>query len=309
MKLDPNQASFGRHETFHLRYSWLKKGFDAVCNQADLFRREDAIVTLGVGRNMVNAIRHWMQAARVIYIRDSFAYPTELGNLLLGANGDPYFEDEATLWILHWLIASNSTQATGFYWFFNEFALPTFSEKDLLGSLQQFVQKNLLQNKAQTSLKSDITTLLRMYTTSEHVTANLAEEHLDSPLSQLRLIVETKGRNFLSARQWRPEFEAVALGFAILERLELENRPNLSVRDLLYGGSGYSAPAAIFRLGEDCFMNKLDELIQKHNFQFELRDTSGIHQLYFVGDNTPPKAIDFLRSYYRTFDNASITHN
>ena len=303
MKLDPNQASFGRHETFPLRYSWMKKGFDAICEHEDLFRRDDSIVRLGVGRNMVNAIRHWLLSARVISVVDGIAKPTQLGHVLLGETGDPYFEDETTLWVLHWLIASNSIQATGFYWFFNEFAMPAFSEKDLLGALQQYVQRNLMQNKAQTTLKSDISTLLRMYTTSEYVNDSLAEEHLDSPLSQLRLITATKGRNFLSSRQWRPEFEAAALGFAILERFEVENKPNLSVRDLLYGGSGYSSPATVFRLSEDCFMHKLEELIGKFELPLELRDTGGIHQLYCIGDKRPPEALEFLSNYYRTFDN------
>tara|TARA_B100002051_G_C16106428_1_gene333176 strand:- start:74 stop:235 length:162 start_codon:yes stop_codon:yes gene_type:complete len=37
-------------------------------------------------------------------------YPTEYGNLLLGKGGyDPYLEDEGTLWLVQWLIASNPT--------------------------------------------------------------------------------------------------------------------------------------------------------------------------------------------------------
>jgi hypothetical protein len=47
------QHAFSGHETFPFRYPWLKKGFDAVRADAGVFLREDAITTLGVGKNMV----------------------------------------------------------------------------------------------------------------------------------------------------------------------------------------------------------------------------------------------------------------
>jgi hypothetical protein len=50
---------FARHETFHPRFGWLKKGFDLAKQDPDIFLREDAPVRLGVGKNMVSAIRYW----------------------------------------------------------------------------------------------------------------------------------------------------------------------------------------------------------------------------------------------------------
>ncbi|HIF70501.1 MAG TPA: DUF4007 family protein [Candidatus Lambdaproteobacteria bacterium] len=57
MQLNPHKVGFGRHETFSLRYSWLSKGFQALLEDPGVFASEDATVTLGVGRNMVHAIR------------------------------------------------------------------------------------------------------------------------------------------------------------------------------------------------------------------------------------------------------------
>jgi len=99
------QHSFSAHETFPFRYSWLKKGFDAVQEDPSVFLRDDAITTLGVGKNMVRSIRHWCLTAGVLAEgRDGGALrPTDLGILLLADDGlDPYLEDPATLWILHW---------------------------------------------------------------------------------------------------------------------------------------------------------------------------------------------------------------
>src|SRR5688572_10567858 len=57
---------FSGHETFPLRYSWLPKAFAALCSRPKLFADEDlAMVELGVGKNMVRAIRFWVRAAGV----------------------------------------------------------------------------------------------------------------------------------------------------------------------------------------------------------------------------------------------------
>jgi hypothetical protein len=58
----PVQGSFSGHETFALRAAWLKKGIDGLERYPDIFSREDALVELGVGKNMVRSIRHWCLA-------------------------------------------------------------------------------------------------------------------------------------------------------------------------------------------------------------------------------------------------------
>ena len=97
--------SFSGHETFPFRYPWLKKGFDAVGADGAVFARDDAITTLGVGKNMVRAIRHWCLAAGIVEenaARAGSLKVTDRGQLLLADDGlDPYLEDPATLWLLH----------------------------------------------------------------------------------------------------------------------------------------------------------------------------------------------------------------
>ena len=66
MKFDSGRVAFGRHETFGLRYSWLSKGFQTLMKRPDLFDSEDAIVELGVGKNMVASIRYWLRACQLI---------------------------------------------------------------------------------------------------------------------------------------------------------------------------------------------------------------------------------------------------
>ena len=54
-----NKVAFGRHETFHLRFGWLTKGYRSWCETPKIFEEDDPTVTLGVGKNMVTSIRYW----------------------------------------------------------------------------------------------------------------------------------------------------------------------------------------------------------------------------------------------------------
>lgn len=295
MKLDPKQTAFGRHETFPLRYAWLTKGFEALQARPDIFSQPDrAMVLLGVGRNMVSAIQYWLQAARLIDFADGQGTPTELGELLFGDCGDPYLEDEATLWILHWLIASNAVQATGFFWFFNQFALPRFEEPEVRAGLTEFAARELHIERAQSTLKSDVSTLLRMYAPAP----GKDEDHLDTPMAQLQLIEnDSKARSYRSPRAVRPFLPPVALHFALAERFADEpEQPALPVRLVLYGGDERAAPGAAFRLSEEGLMSGLAQVMARWPNRYELRDTAGVHQIYRGERFADPLAI--LRAHY-----------
>lgn len=300
MKLDPKNTAFGRHETFPLRYSWLTKGYEALVEHPDLFAHPDlAMVKLGVGRNMVSAILYWLQAARLVEYADGRTTLTTLGKTILGDEGDRFLEDEATLWVIHWLIGSNSRLATGFYWFFNLFALPRFREDELRASLADFVERELRIERSASTLKSDTSTLLRMYAPGSATEPSRGEDHLDTPMSQLRLVEQTgQGKEFLSVRAARPFLPPLALHFALAECFinERDGQPALPIRDLLYGGDEGASPGAVFRLNEEGLMMALNRVMLTWPGRYELRDTAGIHQLYRIRDIATPEAI--LREYY-----------
>lgn len=48
--------TFSGHDSFQCRQLWLKKGYDYVQDGKN-FKDEDAVVQLGVGKNMVSSIR------------------------------------------------------------------------------------------------------------------------------------------------------------------------------------------------------------------------------------------------------------
>lgn len=105
---------FSGHESFTLRFAWLPKAVQGLISHKNLFAQEDALVHLGVGKNMVRSIRHWGVSGgfldEVVAAKNSRAakpVPSALGNLLFGTEGlDRYLEDSATLWLIHWQLAS-----------------------------------------------------------------------------------------------------------------------------------------------------------------------------------------------------------
>ena len=82
---------FSGHETFPLRYGWLKKVYDRVAatedqpgNRAACWDN-DAIARFGVGKNMVASMRHWAKAIGIISEPETNSVrTTELGDLLFG---------------------------------------------------------------------------------------------------------------------------------------------------------------------------------------------------------------------------------
>lgn len=83
--VDKNYRISG-HETFPCRYTWLPK---AVRGMKELFSDdEDAMVALGVGKNMVRSIRFWSQVAGIVRTTKGAGYSlTEPGEIVFGERG------------------------------------------------------------------------------------------------------------------------------------------------------------------------------------------------------------------------------
>lgn len=301
MKFNPDKASFGRHETFQLRYGWLPKGFQAVQQDPHIFENADeATVRLGVGKNMVHSIRFWLRASGMM---ESKGYSvTQLGRRLLNEENprgwDPYLEDEATIWLLHWLLASNAELSTTWFWFFNNFHKPNFTAQEAQVALRDFVKANVRNKVATTTLKTDAAVLLRMYVQSKGNTRTALEDALDSPLSVLGLIhQEPGGRSYMSQASPRPGLPNAVLAYAVIELFRKREVQALPLEELMYSRYGFAAPGAVFRLSESALIGKLEALVESLPGAFEIRETAGIHQFYQLDQIDPLK---ILNAHYRS---------
>ena len=66
------------------RAGWLVKGVRAIEQYGDIFKQEDAFVKLGVGKNMVRSISHWLKATRLVHSVNGRLDLTVLGTFLFG---------------------------------------------------------------------------------------------------------------------------------------------------------------------------------------------------------------------------------
>ena len=186
---------FAAHESFHIRQGWLRKGLRGIEEHPDLFSREDATDVLGVGRNMVSAIRYWLQATGLTSVKTETADgkrtsrfdQTEFARLLM--KHDPFIEDEGSLWFIHYELATNLAQSTTWSWFFNRFGVRHFTQDMFLAHLQRFVDAQGKRKISSHSLEKDFRCFVRTYSRSSDRVGHLSpEENFDCPLSSLNLL-------------------------------------------------------------------------------------------------------------------------
>lgn len=296
MKFNSKKTVFGRHETFALRYGWLPKGYQAMSRNPTIFLEDLSTVELGVGKNMVKSIRHWLRATQMMDADDK---PTEIGKFLLDEKkgADPYLEDEASLWLVHWLLASNSSLATTWYWFFNFFQRTEFTSEEVLTSLHDFVKERVSAKPAMGTLKNDAMMVLRMYCSPQPGGRLAYEDILDAPLSLLGLLSHVSNNKLYQSRQGAqvglPD-EIVA--FALAQVVEEIEGASIPIEELMYSDNERISLGGIFRLTEGEFVARLERICALHPGYFEIRDTAGISQLYIL---SKPEPLPFLIELYQ----------
>ncbi len=255
------QHSFSGHETFPFRYPWLKKGFDAVREDGEVFLRDDAVTTLEVGKNMVRSIRHWCLAAGVVEENPerSGLRPTDFGTLLFDDGGlDPYLEDPATLWLLHWQIASNRARATTWFWTFSHFHEPEFTREALTSALFRWTQTLSGKLVAESSVRRDVEVFLRTYVRSRQSRGDVTEDSLDCPLVELSLVVQPgDGQTYQFRRGAQRSLPDGILLFAVLAFWEAfaPSTETLAVHDI---ARQPGSPGRLFKIEESALVERLE---------------------------------------------------
>lgn len=286
----PASPVFARHETFAPRFGWLKKGFDAAAEDPEVFLRSDAPVVLGVGKNMVRSIRYWCHAFKLLTDhpvprqRGRASTATPIGRSVLHADGwDPYLEDPATLWLLHWLLLSEPCTATAWHFAFTIFSRPEFTADQLEEALAEYVAGPLGGPRvAPSSLRKDVTCILRMYG-EPAPSAAVSEDTLHSPFADLGLLRpggETRSYTFDVGE--KPELPANIVVAACLDYAarSAAGAQTVSVSRLLYDPG---SPGMAFKLSESALCAAIEEVGSQHS-AVALADTAGLVQLAFYGE-------------------------
>jgi len=297
------QGSFAGHETFPFRYTWLRKGLEFVRSDPEAFGREDAMVRLGVGKNMVRSMRHWALACGVLEEDKSITNNrgrhlaiTDFGEKLLGPDGwDPFLEDTASMWLLHACLASTPEWATTWYWVFNHLPQPEFTKGELTKWLFDFATDRGWGRVAEVSVRRDVDCFIRTYVPSSPGRKTPIEDTLDCPLVELGLVKEfgTRG-HFLVRRGQQPTLPDELVAWSLAQQLHRADTSTgtISLEKIAYGPG---SPGRVFCLSEEALIVRLERLgeVTLHAMTFD--DTAGLRQVLV---NHRPNPSDILSRYY-----------
>lgn len=294
------RLQFAGHETFPLRYGWLKKAFDAVSNEIErgvqpgtIFNDDASISLFGVGRNMVISIRHWALATDILAAEDR---PGEraarigkgrLGELLFGEALDPYLEHPGSLWLLHWMLASKPGRATVWHWAFNEFHEPSFDRELMRRRLQRRCDElsetgRLGKDRSisDITIRRDVECLIRTYMATAGGARRAPEDNIESPLAELSLVQKAGvGEVYRFRRGPKSSLPDEVFLFSLLDfwTTYFRGRRSFSV-DFLTFERG--SPGQVFLLDEEAVAERLVRLDALTEGALRWDESSGMRQLY-----------------------------
>ena len=269
--------TFSGHESFPCKTLWLKKGYDFVKDEKD-FNAPEAVVNLGVGKNMVAAIRYWYKAFGL----NKDAETEWIANYIFDSNKgkDPYLEDLGTLWLLHFLLIYIG-EASLYKMFFVDFQKERrqFDREQVVS----FVKRKMIEAGKdnlfnENTVKKDVGVLLLNYCLPRNPQSNEDFSTLLMDLDLLRQVDKTSGDdkrngyyfNVEGKRKVTPEIFL----FALLMTKE-ENDNSISY-DALY------ELGLMFCMTDLEVIDMLKYLSEEHSESLIYSDVAGIRQLQFT---------------------------
>ena len=291
------KLTFSGHDTFHCRHLWLKKGYDFI-KKGNKFTQDDAVVILGVGKNMVSGINFWMRAFGIV---DKDGALTEFATYLLDDDGkDPYIEDEATLWLLHYQLVTLNISST-YNLVFNELRREKIEfTKDNFRTfiLRKGTELNITNLNSNT-IDTDFEVLSKMYIRTDAHSRD-KEDTFSGLLTELNIIQQEK-------REYNHKMETF---YSILndERTEIPDEVMLYAM-LDFGGFEKSISLStveyephnigrVFAINRTGLVNRFDSFAKNLKFKkygIVYNDNGGVKELQFK--NLPNK-FEILNNYY-----------
>ncbi|MEX2410216.1 MAG: DUF4007 family protein [Candidatus Paceibacterota bacterium] len=291
--------NFSGHESFQCRNLWPKKGFDFIHQDSGDFHSDEAVLSLGVGKNMTTSIRYWLDAFGFKKQNEKTSSYTVGQNLLANEGWDPYLENIGSLWLLHFELVRNDF-ASIYSLVFNHFRKyrTEFTKKHLLS----FIKSKTLETNslpADSTLETDIGVFLKTYLqpNSKNSRKNI-EDHFSSLLMELSLIKEIediehrdgeKEKWYKFEQSTQETLPVEVFLYSILDNEHFGN--SISIQALL---NAENSPGSVFLLNPDTVISKIEELATLYE-RIVYKEDAGIRELQIL-ENIDP--IDVLNSYY-----------
>lgn len=283
--------TFSGHDSFHCRQLWLKKGYDFV-KQGKSFNDEYSVVLLGVGKNMVSSIRYWLKAFNVIDNKDNL---TEFGKRLFDdeIGYDPFLEDEASIWLLHYQLVKNKFSSI-YHIIFNEFRKEKmfFNKETFVNYIKRISDINPDLNVNEKTVSKDFEVFINLYKSGSEIKE--LEDNFSGILSEieiLRSLPKEKGApdHYYIENNLQDNLPNEIVLYAILDNPSYGNSISLNALEF-----NINSPGSIFALNRSGLLNKISEIVDD-NKDIIFTDHAGIKELQF---KNKPKPYTILDKYY-----------
>lgn len=272
------RGHFSGHETFPLRHLWLRKAYDAVTGakpaRRNLFTDPEAIITFGVGKNMVTSIRHWALTCSIIEETGEIYRTTDLGKFLfdLDSGRDPFMENPATIWLLQWLIAGSAERSTTWFYAFNHLTVSAFDREAVARPIREFCAGKGWRTSAAT-IKRDVECFIRSYVRQQE--ARASDDAFEPVLAELGLIRSAGGRHFEFRRGPKSSLPDGVFLYAVDDfwRRTAIRQSTLAVERLTYEPG---SPGRVFKMDEFSLIERLARIEESSGGRFLWSDTAGV---------------------------------
>ncbi|MDV6374158.1 DUF4007 family protein [Deinococcus arenicola] len=282
-EVESPRGQFAGHETFPLRLLWLKKVYEAVGQgvESGYFQRPEAIAEFGVGKNMAVSMRFWALAAGMISEQNKRITRTSLADLILDNDGfDPYLEDRATTWLIHWHLASTTTMTTTIYFAFNHVNTTEFTAASLTQDIIEFAERSNWKI-SETTLKRDVEVFLRGYARKSETNIEDAAEPLMAELGLVKSVSPGQWFEFTRGSQQSLPDEVFLYGL-----MQFWDRTGQEIGTLTAEQISYApgSPGRVFKLDEDSVVTRLINLESITKGKILWTDTAGLRQVQRNGE-------------------------
>jgi len=281
------KGTFSGHESFQCRQLWLKKGYDFI-KAGKSFNDDDAVVQLGVGKNMVSSVRFWLKAFGLIDQEDRTTVFAE--KLLDDSGWDPYLEDEASLWLLHYQLVKTGLAST-YSLVFNELRREKieFSRENYISFVKRKAESSGEFQVNEKTLHDDFNVLIKMYLRSDSQIKD-REDSFSGILTELDLIKTfSRGKDdyYVLENTDKPEIPDEVILFAILDNTNFDLSISLNSLEQEPDSVG-----SIFALSKAGLLNKIESLSSKSSNKMVFNDHAGIKELQFREKQSALKVLD-----------------
>ncbi|GAD88827.1 hypothetical protein VHA01S_010_00530 [Vibrio halioticoli NBRC 102217] len=320
MSIESSSLKFSGHQTFPVRYGWIYKIIQEVQTNVSISSKEtieQQMVSMGMGKNMVLSVRHWIKTLKLVQPNQNKLLDFELTdlakNLFVNTEEqkawDEFLDKIGTIWLLHWLtqsIPASNAELNTARWFFNYFNGVRLDKQQLARDINLSLG-NHEKELTEATLRKDIDCFFQTYSTKYSVNKKLSEDSFTSPFTELGLLVQLDGKTYLSELSSRKSLPDEVFTFALVDFMQkqqidksgkvISNENTFSFDKLL---NEIGSPGRIFRLTSNGLSEKLDSVERITNGQVAWTDTQGLRQVQHSFNNL--HAIDpseYLTSYYK----------